>query len=417
MQMAAGFRYVKGELWGDQMALRRVAERFGTPVYVYSRALIEQNYRRFDRAFGRHPHMLCYSVKANSTLGMLRLLARMGAGFDIVSGGELYRVRQAGGDPAKVVFSGVGKQAHEIDEALRAGILKFNVESEAELELLEQRAGRLKRRARASVRVNPDVAAATHPYISTGLRSHKFGVDIAEAEQIYLRARRLRHVEMAGVSCHIGSQILDTAPFLEALDRLIDLAERLREGGLSVRYMDLGGGLGVRYKPGDARPDPAKYVWQILGRVRGKGFTVLLEPGRSIVGEAGVLLTRVLYRKSNQGKNFVIVDAAMNDLLRPALYGAHHDIIPVAADRRQTIVADVVGPVCESGDFLARDRRIAAVEPGDLLAVMTVGAYGSVLGSNYNSRPRLPEILLDGKHLRVMRRRETYADLIRTERP
>ena len=416
MQMGDGFRYVKGELWGEQTALRRVAERFGTPAYVYSRAMIEQKYDRFDRAFGRHPHMLCYSVKANSTLGMLRLLGRMGAGFDIVSGGELYRVLQAGGDSGKVVFSGVGKTAREIDEALRAGILKFNVESEAELELIEERAARLKRRARASVRVNPDVAAATHPYISTGLRSHKFGVDIVEAEQIYLRARRFRHVEMAGVSCHIGSQILDVAPFLEALDRLIDLAERLRGGGLAVRYMDLGGGLGVRYKPGDSRPDPAKYVRAILSRVRGKGFTVLLEPGRSIIGEAGVLLTRVLYRKSNQGKNFVIVDAAMNDLLRPALYGAHHDILPVARRRRQTIVADVVGPVCESGDFLARDRRISAVEPGDLLAVMTVGAYGSVLGSNYNSRPRPPEILLDGNNLRVIRRRETYADLVRTER-
>lgn len=403
-------------------ALAAIAKRFGTPVYVYSRDVIERNFRRYDRAFGRHPHLLCYSVKANSNLGLLRLLARLGAGFDIVSGGELYRVLKAGGKPGGVVFSGVGKTAEEVDAALGAGILLFNAESEAELELIEQRAarreGKLPKPARVSLRVNPDVDAATHPYIATGLRRHKFGVDMGSAEQIYLGARRFRRLEMAGVSCHIGSQILEQGPFLEALEKLVALAGRLRRAGLPVRYLDLGGGLGVAYHPKEITPDAAAFVRRILKRLRRLGaldYHLLVEPGRSIVAEAGLLLTRVLYSKRNGDKNFVIVDAAMNDLLRPALYGSYHEIRPVYRRPGRPILADVVGPVCETGDFFARDRKLAPVLPGDLLVIATAGAYGSSLGSNYNSRPRPPEVLVEGHGVRLLRRRESYADLIKNE--
>ena len=413
--MTAVFRYARRALWCESQPLAAIAEQAGTPVYVYSRALIERNFQRFERAFGSHPHLLCYSVKANSNLGLLRLLGQMGAGFDIVSGGELHRVRKAGCDAARVVFSGVGKTAEEVDAALAAGILMFNAESEAELAMIEQRAARANRRARVALRVNPDVDAATHPYIATGLREHKFGVDFAQAHQIYLRTRRRPHLEVAGVTCHIGSQILQPEPFLEALDKLLDLAERLRRAGLAIRYLDIGGGLGVAYRPEEKTPDAAAFVRRILERLEGRDYVVLLEPGRSVVAEAGVLLTRVLYTKRNGNKNFVIVDAAMNDLLRPALYGSHHEILPVRRHPGGTVVADVVGPVCETGDFLARDRRLPALRPGDLLAILTAGAYGASLGSNYNSRLRPPEVLVEGRTFRLLRRRETYADLVRNE--
>ncbi len=418
--MSWPFRYRRATLWCESLPLPEIAERFGTPVYVYSRALIERNFRRFDRAFGGHPHRLCYSVKANSNLGLLRLLARLGAGFDIVSGGELYRVLQAGGDPGTVVFSGVGKTAGEVKEALDAGILLFNSESEAELKLINQLAARRKGKppARISLRVNPDVDAATHPYISTGLRRHKFGVDIGAAEQIYLRARLLEHLEMVGVSCHIGSQILEPEPFLEALEKLVSLARRLRRAGLPVRYLDLGGGLGVAYHPEETTPDVAAFVERILESLRileARNYHLLLEPGRSVVAEAGLLLTRVLYRKRNGDKNFVIVDAAMNDLLRPALYGSYHEIYPVRRRRGPSMVADVVGPVCETGDFFARDRSLASAQPGDLVAIAAAGAYAASLGSNYNSRPRPPEVLVEGRRARLLRRRETYADLVGLE--
>jgi diaminopimelate decarboxylase len=410
------FHYVGASLYCESAPLEGVARAAGTPVYVYSRAAIAANFRRFDDAFGDRPHLVCYALKANGNLEILRLLHRLGAGFDIVSGGELFRVLKAGGDPGKVVFAGVGKTVEEIDAALQAGILKFNVESEAELQLLEQRAARLRRRAGAALRVNPDVDAATHPYISTGLRQHKFGVATRVAERLYLGAARFPHVEMTGISCHIGSQILSFDPFLAALDRILELAEKLRRRGVPLRYLDLGGGVGVRYRPSDRQPDPAAYVRRILARTAGLGYTILLEPGRAIIAGAGVLLTRVLYVKTNGRKNFVVVDAAMNDLLRPALYGAYHQIIPLRKPSGgRTMEADVVGPVCETGDFLARDRRLPPVKSGDVLAVCMAGAYGAVLGSNYNARPRPPEALVEGKRFRIIRRRETYDDLIRPE--
>jgi diaminopimelate decarboxylase len=415
--MAYGFQYQRGRLYAEGVPMERLAKRFGTPAYVYSRAVIEHNFKRFDQAFGHYPHLVCYAMKACGNLSILRLLARLGAGFDIVSGGELYRVMKAGGNPAKVVFSGVGKTAEEMDAALRAGILKFNVESEGELDLLARRATHLKKRARVALRVNPDVAAETHPYIATGLREHKFGVDMRTAERLYHKAAGLPGLEVVGVSCHIGSQLMDYTPLLEALDRLLDLTSRLRAAGLAIRYLDIGGGLGVPYKPGDTRPDPASYVQQILVKVKGSGLTVMLEPGRSIVGEAGALLTRVINRKTNGSKHFVIVDAAMNDLLRPSLYQAYHQIWPVkeTQPRDATITADVVGPVCETGDFLARGRAIPCVEPGDLLVFATTGAYGSVLGSNYNARPKPPEVLVDRDRAKLIRKRESLADLVRNE--
>jgi diaminopimelate decarboxylase len=415
--MPHGFQYQHGRLYAEGVSLERLAARFGTPAYVYSRAVIEHNYKRFDHAFGGYPHLVCYAVKACANLSILRLLARLGAGFDIVSGGELYRVLKAGGNPAKVVFSGVGKTADEMDAALKAGIFKFNVESEGELDLLALRAARMKKRAQVAMRVNPDVAAETHPYITTGLREHKFGVDVRTAERLYHKAAGLGSLEVVGVSCHIGSQLLDYSPLLEALDRLLALASRLREAGLPIRYLDIGGGLGIPYKPGDLRPDPAAYVKQILAKVKGSGLTVMVEPGRSIIGEAGALLTRVIHRKTNGSKHFVIVDAAMNDLIRPALYQAYHQIMPVkeAHERDASITADVVGPVCETGDFLARGRAIPCVQSGDLLVFATAGAYGSVLGSNYNARPKPPEVLVDGHRAKLIRKRESMADLVRNE--
>jgi diaminopimelate decarboxylase len=419
--MAHGFQYQRGRLHAEDVPLERIAARFGTPAYVYSRAVIEHNFRRFDRAFGSYPHLICYAVKACANLSILRLLARLGAGFDIVSVGELYRVLKAGGRPDKIVFSGVGKTAEEIDAALTAGILKFNVESEGELELLARRAKSLNRtmkaRPRVAFRVNPDVAAETHPYIATGLRDHKFGVEMRTAERLYQKANVFPHLEFVGVSCHIGSQLLDPAPLLEALDRLLAFARRLQDSGLPIGYLDIGGGLGVPYKPGDPRPDPAAYVKQILSKVKGSGLTVMLEPGRSIIAEAGALLTRVINRKTNGSKHFVIVDAAMNDLIRPALYQAHHEILPIRQfrEREATITADVVGPVCETGDFLARGRAIPCVQSGDLLVFATAGAYGSVLGSNYNARCKPPEVLVDGSRAKLIRKRETLADLVRNE--
>jgi diaminopimelate decarboxylase len=334
---------------------------------------------------------------------------------NIVSGGELFRVLKAGGDPSSVVFSGVGKTAQEIEYALEQGIHSFNGESEAELALIDALAARLRLRARVALRVNPDVDAATHPYISTGLREHKFGIETGEAEGIYERAGSFGNLSMEGVSCHIGSQLLETAPVLEAADKMLALVERLRAKGLAIRFLDLGGGLGVSYRPDEAAPDIRGFVTQIREKLAGRDLFLMLEPGRSIVAQAGVLLTRVLYRKSSASKEFVVVDAAMNDLIRPSLYEAHHEIVPVRKTARGTVLADVVGPVCETGDFLARDRELANVLPGDLLAVATAGAYAFVAASNYNSRVRPPEILVEGERWRIIRERETYEDLVRGE--
>jgi diaminopimelate decarboxylase len=402
-------------LYLEEMPLADVARREGTPSYVYSRNAILERFQAYDRAFGDVPHKVCYAVKANSNLSILRLLAEAGAGFDIVSGGELFRALKAGADPRTVIFSGVGKTSQEIDYALDHQIKSFNCESEPELALIDSLAARRGIQARVALRVNPDVDAATHPYISTGLRQHKFGIDIADAEAVYERARALQNLSLDGVSCHIGSQITDIAPMLEVFDKMIALVERLRAQGLPIRSLDLGGGLGVAYKAGDKAPSICEFVQAMCRRTAGHELEILIEPGRSIVAEAGVLLTRVLYRKSNGDREFVIVDAAMNDLIRPALYQSHHEIIPLRKSEAGAITADVVGPVCESGDFLARGRVMPNVLPGDLLAVCTAGAYGFVASSNYNSRPRPPEILVEGGGYRVIRKREQYDDLTRGE--
>jgi diaminopimelate decarboxylase len=409
------FHYSNRDLYCENVPLADIARECGTPAYVYSSAAILENYRAYDEALGELPHSVCYAVKANSSLGILALLAKAGAGFDIVSGGELYRVMRAGGDPAGVVFSGVGKTAGEVDYALESGIRMFNCESEPELALIDALAARRGVKADFAVRVNPDVDASTHPYISTGLREHKFGIDIADAEAVYERTRDLPNLAAEGVSCHIGSQLMDTNPILGAIDRVLALVEGLRAKGFDIRHIDLGGGLGVAYQAHEQAPEIRGFIAQVRAKLQGRGLRVTIEPGRSIVGRAGVLLTRVLYRKNNAGKEFVVVDAAMNDLIRPALYRSHHEIIPLRKTARPEIVADVVGPVCETGDFLARGRKMANAAPGDYLAIETAGAYGFVQSSNYNSRTRASEILVEGDAFRIIRARETYADLVRGE--
>ncbi len=402
-------------LYCEEVALADIARKTGTPVYVYSSATILKNYRSYDRAFGAQPHTVCYAVKANSSLAILALLAREGSGFDIVSSGELHRVLKAGGDPGKVVFSGVGKTAGEIDYALANGIHSFNCESEAELALIDAIAARRGAKVDFALRVNPDVDAATHPYISTGLRDHKFGIDIAGAKGVYESAAKLANLRASGVSCHIGSQMMDPSPVMEAVDKVLSLADELRAAGHPIRHVDFGGGLGVGYRVDDPTPVIESFVQRLCAKVAGRDLAIMVEPGRSIVGAAGVLITRVLYRKRTETKEFVVVDAAMNDLMRPSLYLAHHEIVPLRRCERGTVVADVVGPVCESGDFLARNREVANVAPGDLMAVCTAGAYGFVLASNYNSRTRPPEVLVDGAAWRVVRARETFDDLVRGE--
>jgi len=416
------FHYSNGNLYCEQVDLDAIARAAGTPCYVYSGQSILDAYHAYDDAFGEMPHLVCYSVKANSTLAVLSLLARAGCGFDIVSGGELYRVLKAGGDPARVVFSGVGKTAREMELALENGILNFNCESEAELAELDAIARKLGVTARFSLRVNPDVDAATHPYIGTGLRDHKFGIGIDEAPGVYRRAKAFRHLQARGVDCHIGSQIVDYSSILEAAGKVAELIEILRRDGHAIDHVDLGGGLGIAYRPGDNAPDIRDFVSALRMRTSA-GLTIVVEPGRSITGPAGVLLTRVLYRKKTPSKEFVIVDAAMNDLIRPALYRAHHDILPlhrasgapVVGNVGADIVADVVGPVCETGDFLARDRELPDIQPGEYLAVSSAGAYGFVQSSNYNSRPRAPEVLVEGSRWRIVRERESYEDLIKGE--
>ena len=410
--MLAPYFYRHSELAVEDVLLTDIAEKEGTPLYVYSQAEIIKQFRNYNSAFGTAPHEVCYAVKANSNLSILRLLAAEGAGFDIVSGGELYRVLQAGGDPAKVIFSGVGKTRQEVEYAITSGIHSFNCESEAELGLIDSIAARNGKRARISLRVNPNVDAQTHPYISTGLHGHKFGINIGGVKQVYDRAAKLAHLSLEGVSCHIGSQILDTKPLFEALAGVLELVDTLRAAGHPISHLDMGGGLGVTYLPGQTAPDTEKYIAQVTEQTASRGLTLMVEPGRSIVAAAGVLVTRVLYRKTTAAKEFVIVDAAMNDLIRPALYQAHHEIVPLRERSLGTIKADVVGPVCESGDFFARDREVANLFPGDFAALMTAGAYGFVQSSNYNSRPRPAEVLVDGSSYRVIRKRERYADLI-----
>ncbi len=413
--LGKSFSYRQGSLYCGNTRLSDVADEVGTPCYLYSAQDIISKFNAYAAGLEGQRHRVCYAVKANSNLAILGLLARAGAGFDIVSGGELFRVLKAGGDASAVVFSGVGKTADEIDYALREGIHSFNCESEAELTLIDSKAARLGKRAAVALRVNPDVNAATHPYISTGLREHKFGIPISQVEDVYERAKSLRNIDPAGVSCHIGSQLLETGPLLEALDALLALVDRLSSRGIAVRHLDVGGGLGVPYKANQKSPCPTRYAERVRERVAGRDLEIMLEPGRSIVAAAGVLLSRVLYRKQTGGKEFVIVDAAMNDMLRPALYSAHHEIIPVRQKGFGTVHADVVGPVCETGDFLAREREIDNVFPGDVVAICTAGAYGFVSASNYNARPRPAEVLVENDGWRVVRERETYEDLIRGE--
>jgi len=412
------FGYRRETLHCEDVSLESIAREIGTPCYVYSHATIERHFRVFEDALADRPHLVCYSVKANSNLALLRMLVGMGAGLDVVSGGEIERALRVGADPGKIIFGGVGKREDEIESALRAGILLLNVESRAELELCNRGAGRLGVRAPVSVRVNPDVDAETHPHISTGLKQNKFGVPAERARDEYRHALTLPHLSVRGIDCHIGSQLTKLEPLRDAVGRVAALASELRDEGAPLEFLDVGGGLGIPYREDEEPPSPAAYgrmLGDVLAPFAGLGLTVICEPGRVIVGNAGVLLTRVLYVKEGEERTFVIVDAAMNDLTRPALYGSHHEIRPVQKRDRPPLVADVVGPVCETSDYLARDREMGRPQPGDLLAVMSAGAYGSTMSSNYNTRPRAAEVLCRGQRWAIIRRRETLEDLLRNE--
>ena len=407
------FNYSNGSLMAENTSVAQLAQQFGTPLYVYSRAALEQHYRAFDEAFASVPHQVCYAVKANSNLAVLNVLARLGAGFDIVSGGELARVLAAGGNPSKVVFSGLGKQAHEIEAALNAGIACFNVESAAEIHRINQVALRLGKKAPISLRVNPDVDAQTHPYISTGLKENKFGVAMEDALAVYQEAAQLQGLEVIGIDCHIGSQLTTTTPFADALDRVLAMIDTLASKGIVIKHLDIGGGLGVRYN-NETPPTPAEYANALLPKLQGRNLTVYLEPGRAIAANAGILVTKVEFLKPTNHKNFAIIDAAMNDLIRPSLYSAWMDIIAVTPRNTPNKVYDVVGAVCETGDFLGKDRELA-IEAGDLLAVCGAGAYGFVMSSNYNTRGRAAEVMVDGADAFVIRRRETINELFALE--
>ncbi|HEV2176642.1 MAG TPA: diaminopimelate decarboxylase [Candidatus Sulfopaludibacter sp.] len=408
------FHYRGGELFCEDVALGGLAAQFGTPLYVYSASAILDNLHRLERALARLPHEIAYSVKANSNLRILRLLKEAGAGFDIVSGGELARVMRVGAPPESVVFSGVGKTAAEVDAALAAAILMFNVESAGELEMIDRRAAALGATAGIALRLNPDVAAATHPYVSTGRAIHKFGVAETEALELYRRAAASPRLRVRGIACHIGSQILEVRPFLEALDQLLGLAARLQAEGINIECLDIGGGFGIAY--GQEAPLDFESLGRALeARLQGTPYRLVVEPGRRLVGDAGLLLARVLDVKRQAQKNFVVVDAGMNDLIRPALYGSYHEILPVVESAARPLRADVVGPLCETGDFLAQDRDLPEVSAGDLLAALTAGAYGYALASNYNARPRPAEVLVEGTSFELIRRRESFDDLIATE--
>jgi diaminopimelate decarboxylase len=407
------FSYRDACLYAEEVPLEALAERYGTPLYVYSRATLERHWLAFDRALGEHPHLVCYAVKANSNLAVLALLARLGSGFDIVSGGELARVQRAGGEPSRVVFSGVGKSVEEMEQALEAGIRCFNVESSAELLRLNEVAGVHGVSAPVSLRVNPDVDARTHPYISTGLKENKFGIDTDAALEAYQRAADAAHLRVAGIDCHIGSQLTEIAPFVDALDRVLQLLARIEALGIDVQHLDLGGGLGVRYRD-EHPPSPEQYMRPIMARLANSSKEILIEPGRAIAANAGVLLTRVQYLKESPHKNFAIVDAAMNDLIRPALYDAWQDIVPLRQRSDLAKVYDIVGPVCETGDFLGKDRHMNLAQD-DLLAVRSAGAYGFTMSSNYNSRPRAAEIMVDGHRSQLIRSRETVDSLFADE--
>ncbi len=408
------FNYIEGELYCEEVPLSKIAKEVGTPFYCYSYKTMIHHYKTFDNAFDWVDHIVCFAVKANASLAVLRALGNLGAGADIVSGGELSRAMGAGMDPKRVVYSGVGKTVEEIDLALSTGILMFNVESSEELTMISARAKTLGVEAPISLRINPDIDPKTHPYISTGLRQNKFGFDILQAPDRYREARKLPNIRIIGVDCHIGSQITDVKPFIDTIDRLALLVETLRSEGDEIRYFDIGGGLGITYND-EEPPHPEAYAGAIRDKVLSLGTTLVLEPGRVIMGNAGAMVTNVLYRKRQSGKFFVVVDAGMNDLIRPSLYQAHHDTLPVKQDDRGAVTADIVGPICESSDFIARDRSIQWPEQGDLIAVMSAGAYGFTMASNYNSRPRTAEVMVFGDAFHVIRKRETFEDLVQGE--
>ncbi len=408
------FQYKPDELYCEDVPVRLIAEEIGTPCYIYSLATLSHHFMTFDSAFIHVAHLTCYSVKANSNIAILKLFGSMGGGVDIVSGGELYRARKADIPPERIVYSGVGKTVEEIDFALREKILMFNIESTQELEQINRRAEAMSTRACVSLRVNPDIDPNTHPYISTGMKRNKFGISVDNALRAYEKAKSLKNIEIVGLDCHIGSQLIDVTPFVDALKRLRSLIDRLRQAGAHIRYLDLGGGLGIVYDR-EAPPQPHEYARALLRELENIDCTLIFEPGRVIVGNAGVLVTKVLYTKRTQAKNFVITDGAMNDLIRPSLYGSYHYIQPVLRSPRETEIVDVVGPICESGDFLARDRGLPMTAQGDYLAVMSAGAYGFSMSSNYNSRPRVPEVLVKGGQYFVIRQRETWEDLVRPE--
>ncbi len=408
------FRYLRGELYAEDVPVKALIDEYGTPLYVYSHKTLTRHLKAYNDAFMEIPHIMCFAMKANSNSAILSMIANHGAGADIVSGGELYRALRVGIPPEKIVYAGVGKTGDEIRYALSKRILMFNVESEQELERINGIAGRMNVTAPVALRINPDIDPETHPYISTGLRKHKFGIPIENALEYYRLAKGLENIELIGVHKHIGSQITKVTPFVDALRRILVLIESLKAEGINLKYLDIGGGLGIQYKD-ESPPHPKELAQELLPLLRGQGITIVVEPGRSIAGNAGILLTRVLYLKRGEDREFVIVDAGMNDLMRPTLYDAYHHIVPVKKNRRKMITADIVGPVCESGDFLAREREINMVHHGDYLAVMSAGAYGFSMSSNYNSRPRPAEVLVNESEHYIIRKRETYRDLVRGE--
>jgi len=408
------FTYIGSELYCEKTPVRKIAQEVGTPVYIYSSSTLRNHYQAFDAAFAGIPHIVCFAVKANSNLSILKLFASHGGGADIVSGGELFRALKAGVDPQKIVFAGIGKTGEEISFALKSNILMFNVESSHELKKINEVAGSLGVKARVALRVNPDIDPKTHPYISTGLKKSKFGIAIKNALEEYQLASALPNIEIIGIHKHIGSQITEIAPFADAMKRITGIVKELKESGIDIKYIDAGGGLGIRYDD-EEPPHPKELGNVLLPLIKDTGCTLILEPGRVLTGNAGMLLTKVLYLKTGEVKNFVIVDAGMNDLIRPSLYEAYHEILPVEKRAGESFTADVVGPICESGDFLAKDRELMKPETGDLLAVMSAGAYGFTMSSNYNSRPRVAEVMVDGDTYTIIRKRETYEDLIRGE--
>jgi diaminopimelate decarboxylase len=409
------FEYKNHQLQCEGISIREIAEKVGTPFYLYSYHTLVRHFTVFDDAFKGIPHIICYSAKANSNLALLRLFVNLGGGVDVVSGGELYRALKGGAAPHKIVFSGVGKREDEIEYALKTGILMFNVESFQELQVINEVAGRIGEKAPIAIRVNPDIDPKTHPYISTGLKQNKFGIDVLRAPMAYRLASQLPNLKIVGIDCHIGSQLVEVEPIIEALRKLKELVENLRKKGMEIQYLDLGGGLGITYED-EEPPHPIEYASTILEEIRGFGCTLILEPGRVIVGNAGILVSKVLYTKENEEKRFVIVDAGMNDLVRPSYYGSYHQILPVKEETREEIVADVVGPICESSDFLAKGRKIPNLLSGELIAIMSAGAYGFSMSTNYNSRPRVAEVLVRDDQMFVIRQREGYEDLIRGEK-